>query len=102
MTSGVIIIEEIRQQVNYFVIPSSKGDKLLINLPEVIHEKFSDWIEKNQEKRLYLEVPARKYTFTSAKVEWHMLMVNRYGNNSREMKISFNGMYFGFINKGSC
>lgn len=101
MINTIFVIDEIKQLVNYYVLPNNQTEKLFVNLPEIIHEKYSDWINNKNSVNLFLETKIKKYTFTKAVVNYHKQVVNRYGENSRDIKISFIEMQFG-IRRNKC
>lgn len=92
---SLIIIDDIKQRLIYYLLPKNPGDELIIDLPEVIHKDIDLWIQ-NGKSDLFLDTLNKKYTFRDAAVKKQVIGVNRYGVNSRTLTIEFCVMINGF------
>lgn len=99
MSCYKIMINDIKQDIYYFLLPKNKDDMLMINVPEIINEKISKYINEEYFD-LYLDAINKKYSFKSSKLVKHIMKNNIYGVKSRELYISFRSMSFGFNKKG--
>lgn len=90
-----IIVDDIKQKVIYYLVPKDDGDVLIVDLPEIVHEDIDAWINDGK-KDLYLNTIKRKFTFRDALVDKQVIGVNRYGMTSRNLRVSYSTMLFGF------
>jgi hypothetical protein len=95
LSKSFLYINEIKQPVYYFVLPKSPGDLLFVNVPEIVHEIFDQWMTEGKQD-VFLDAINKKYTFTDAQVDNYVIGRNRYGRLSRSLNISFLAMSFGF------
>lgn len=90
-----IIVRGIKQRVIYYLIPKNDGDKLIIDLPEIIHEEVDKWINGGKED-IYLSTMQRRFTFKDAMADRQTIGVNRYGIPSRNLEVCYSVLLFGF------
>lgn len=95
---GYIVIDDIRQPVFYFILPSESNDVLNINCPHLVHEIFHNWMENKIKKDLWIDTIGRRYIFKDALVDNYVMNRNRYGNLARDLYITFLMMSFGVKN----
>jgi hypothetical protein len=91
-----IQVNDVRQVVNYYLLPKNNSEYLYINLPYLILEEVDNWINKGNLCDIYL-CDFKKFTFKNAYVLKHDFSKNRYGDDSTNLYISFkfmlNGIY---------
>ena len=96
LSKSVLYLDDIKQQVFYFLLPKSPSEPLRINVSNIIHETYEQWMLSKCCKDLFLDAVNKKYTFIDAKVDNYRTFTNRYGWLSRDLTISFLSMSFGF------
>lgn len=95
---NILVINDIEQVINYFVLPQRQTDSLYINSALIIHEEIENWVVSKNKANIYLIAPATKYTFKMAYVKDCIVVINRYGQKSRDFNILFSEMHFGLKN----
>lgn len=94
---GVVIIDDIHQELLYYLLPKSNNDMLHINMPLYINAVTHSWIVNKSTLDIYLKSSSnRKYVFKGATVEQYISCVNRYGVNSRDVLVSFLSFFDGY------
>jgi len=91
-----VFIDELEQYLFFYLIPKNNKDKLILNMPYLIHERFAKWIDEKEICRLLLMAGKQKYTFVDAKVNKCRVMNNRYGQKCHDLEVSYASMLYGF------
>lgn len=91
-----LYIDEIKQDIYYFILPKSVQDILLINVPIILHETIDRWVVSGEEKDMFLDAINRKFSFYDAKVDRYIIRKNRYDSQSRDLSLSFSSMLIGW------
>ncbi|MCK9281690.1 MAG: hypothetical protein M0P71_13775 [Melioribacteraceae bacterium] len=93
-----LIINNYKQIIYFYLLPKGQNDHLFINIPLIILEPISKWIEEKSIKNIYLSIGTSKYTFIESFADKHIIKINRYNLESRDIFIKFKMMSRGVIN----
>ena len=91
-----IVLNDVKQDVYKYIIPSSVGDKLILTMPLIIHTDINDWIINNNKCDLFLNTSVKRFSFYDAIVYRHSIKDVGEGSVCRDLIISFNTMVFGW------
>lgn len=91
----LIYVDGIEQPVFYYLLPKSRNENLIVNLPRAIFENVAAWIDEKTAKRLIIEDCGVRHTLYDAVVVVDNIGINRYGTNSHTLTISCTNMVRG-------
>ena len=91
-----IVFSKYKQDIIYYLLPKKQNDYLLINMPVLILEPVSKWIDSKMKMDLNCLFGTSKYSFVDAHVDDHKIYTNRYNIESREILVKFKLMMRGY------
>ena len=81
-------IHGMKQPIFYYRFPPSRSGPVYINMPRLVYEIVSDWIESKAHKRVILEDCGSWFTLYDAVVNVDNVTFNRYGSPSHDLTVS--------------